>query len=204
MSTFDIALTAKLRHGELWKLVERFGSQIEAARQLGCSQQDFCAWVNMRSVPRFHSESFAAVEQKLMELTGKTVEELWPEEAKSAEWLQVPKTVVAHHRFELAALADMTKQRLLLPSPADQASESELLENLRRNAQKVLKTLSFREREIIKMRFGLGDGTSYTLKECAAIFRRTPETIRQIEAKAIRKMQQPSRAEMMLDGVTLD
>ncbi len=204
MSTFDIALTAKLRHGELWKLVERFGSQVEAARQLGCSQRDFCEWVNMRSVPRFHSESFAAVEQKLMELTGKTVEELWPEEAKSAEWLQVPKTVVAHHQFELSALADMTKRRLLLPSPADQAAESELLDNLRRNAQKVLKTLSFREREIIKLRFGFGDGTCYTLKECGEIFRVAPETIRQVEAKAIWKMRQPARAEMMLDGVTLD
>lgn len=204
MTTFDIALTGKLRHGELWKLVERFGSQVAAARELGCSQRDFCAWVNMREVPRFRSESFAAVEQKLMELTGKTVEELWPEEAKSAEWLQVPKTVVAHHQFELAALADMTRQRLMLPSPADQAAESELIQNLRRNTQKVLKTLSFREREVIKLRFGLGDGTIYTLKECAQIFRRTPENIRQIEAKAIRKLQQPSRAQMMLDGVTLE
>ena len=75
-------------------------------------------------------------------------------------------------------------------SPAIGASQ----EMLRGRIHKVLKTLSYREREIIKLRYGLGDGYSYTLEEVGHIFKVTRERIRQIEAKAVRKLQQPSRA----------
>ena len=63
---------------------------------------------------------------------------------------------------------------------------------------KVLKTLSYREREIIKLRYGLGDGYSYTLEEVGHIFKVTRERIRQIEAKAVRKLQQPSRSQELV------
>ena len=68
-------------------------------------------------------------------------------------------------------------------------------EMLRNQIDKVLKTLSYREREIIKLRYGLGDGYSYTLEEVGQIFKVTRERIRQIEAKAVRKLQQPSRSQ---------
>jgi RNA polymerase primary sigma factor len=68
-------------------------------------------------------------------------------------------------------------------------------EMLRHRISKVLKTLSYREREIIKLRYGLGDGYSYTLEEVGHIFKVTRERIRQIEAKAVRKLQQPSRSQ---------
>jgi len=84
----------------------------------------------------------------------------------------------------------------LLP---DGAAESPVLgaaqEMLRNRIDKVLKTLSYREREIIKLRYGLGDGYSYTLEEVGQIFKVTRERIRQIEAKAVRKLQQPSRSQ---------
>ncbi|MBN1853364.1 MAG: sigma-70 family RNA polymerase sigma factor [Pirellulales bacterium] len=76
-------------------------------------------------------------------------------------------------------------------SPAIGAAQ----EMLRSRITKVLKTLSYREREIIKLRYGLGDGYSYTLEEVGHIFKVTRERIRQIEAKAVRKLQQPSRAQ---------
>ena len=66
---------------------------------------------------------------------------------------------------------------------------------LRGRIAKVLKTLSYREREIIKLRYGLGDGYSYTLEEVGHIFKVTRERIRQIEAKAVRKLQAPARSE---------
>jgi RNA polymerase primary sigma factor len=69
---------------------------------------------------------------------------------------------------------------------------------LRHRIAKVLKTLSYREREIIKLRYGLGDGYSYTLEEVGHIFRVTRERIRQIEAKAVRKLQQPSRSQELV------
>jgi len=76
-------------------------------------------------------------------------------------------------------------------SPATGAAQ----EMLRGRISKVLKTLSYREREIIKLRYGLGDGYSYTLEEVGHIFKVTRERIRQIEAKAVRKLQQPSRSQ---------
>jgi len=71
-------------------------------------------------------------------------------------------------------------------------------EMLRTRISKVLKTLSYREREIIKLRYGLGDGYSYTLEEVGHIFKVTRERIRQIEAKAVRKLQQPSRSQELI------
>jgi RNA polymerase primary sigma factor len=71
-------------------------------------------------------------------------------------------------------------------------------EMLRKRILKVLKTLSYREREIIKLRYGLGDGYSYTLEEVGHIFKVTRERIRQIEAKAVRKLQQPSRSQELV------
>jgi RNA polymerase primary sigma factor len=79
-------------------------------------------------------------------------------------------------------------------SPATGASQ----EMLRTRINKVLKTLSYREREIIKLRYGLGDGYSYTLEEVGHIFKVTRERIRQMEAKAVRKLQQPSRSQELV------
>jgi len=61
----------------------------------------------------------------------------------------------------------------------------------------VLHTLSFREREIIKLRYGIGDGYTYTLEEVGRIFKVTRERVRQIEAKAVRKLQHPVRSRML-------
>ncbi|MFM7108460.1 MAG: sigma-70 family RNA polymerase sigma factor [Planctomycetaceae bacterium] len=84
----------------------------------------------------------------------------------------------------------------LLP---DQGAENPAVgaaqEMLRNRIAKVLKSLSYREREIIKLRYGLGDGYSYTLEEVGHIFKVTRERIRQIEAKAVRKLQAPARSE---------
>ncbi|MCA9153575.1 MAG: sigma-70 family RNA polymerase sigma factor [Planctomycetales bacterium] len=71
-------------------------------------------------------------------------------------------------------------------------------EMLRNRISKVLKTLSYREREIIKLRYGLGDGYCYTLEEVGHIFKVTRERIRQIEAKAVRKLQQPCRSQELV------
>jgi RNA polymerase primary sigma factor len=68
----------------------------------------------------------------------------------------------------------------------------------------VLKTLTYREREIIKLRYGLGDGYTYTLEEVGRIFKVTRERVRQIEAKAVRKLQHPVRSRQLqgfLEGI---
>ena len=74
------------------------------------------------------------------------------------------------------------------------AASSEMLKD---KIDQVLKTLTYREREIIKLRYGLGDGYSYTLEEVGRIFKVTRERVRQIEAKAVRKLQHPVRSRQL-------
>jgi len=80
----------------------------------------------------------------------------------------------------------------------DQKAESPIMrasqEMLKEKLETVLNTLAYREREIIKLRYGLGDGYTYTLEEVGRIFKVTRERVRQIEAKAVRKLQHPIRA----------
>ena len=75
-------------------------------------------------------------------------------------------------------------------SPAESAAK----QMLRDKIDHVLKSLTYREREIIKLRYGLGDGYSYTLEETGRIFKVTRERIRQIESKALKKLQHHTRA----------
>ncbi len=75
-------------------------------------------------------------------------------------------------------------------SPVFSASSDMLKDRI----EAVLKTLTYREREIIKLRYGIGDGYTYTLEEVGKIFKVTRERVRQVEAKAIRKLQHPVRA----------
>jgi RNA polymerase primary sigma factor len=75
-------------------------------------------------------------------------------------------------------------------SPVISASSDMLKDRI----EAVLKTLTYREREIIKLRYGIGDGYTYTLEEVGKIFKVTRERVRQVEAKAIRKLQHPVRA----------
>jgi len=75
-------------------------------------------------------------------------------------------------------------------APSDTAAQT----MLKNRIEAILKTLTYREREIIKLRYGIGDGYTYTLEEVGRIFKVTRERVRQVEAKAIRKLQHPVRA----------
>jgi RNA polymerase primary sigma factor len=77
------------------------------------------------------------------------------------------------------------------------------LENLKRRLDDVMVDLSYREREIIRLRYGLADGYAYTLEEVGKIFSVTRERVRQIESKAVRKLQQPYRARALVGFLDL-
>lgn len=81
------------------------------------------------------------------------------------------------------------------PSPADAASFSLLREQL----EEVLETLTPREKKVLRLRFGLEDGRARTLEEVGQTFGVTRERIRQIEAKALRKLRHPSRSKRLKD-----
>jgi RNA polymerase primary sigma factor len=86
-------------------------------------------------------------------------------------------------------LGDFIEDRTSLP-PADAASRQLLKEQI----EDVLGTLSAREKRVVELRFGLEDGRSRTLEEVGWEFGVTRERIRQIEAKALRRLRHPSRS----------
>jgi len=115
---------------------------------------------------------------------------------------------------EARRVLDMGRQPLSLDRPvgeSEDASFSEFVEDvgvasptsstthglLRDRLESLLKTLTYREREIIRLRYGLTDGYNYTLEEVGRIFRVTRERVRQIEAKAVKKLQHPVRASQL-------
>jgi len=121
---------------------------------------------------------------------------------------------------EARRVLEMGRQPMSLDRPvgeSEDASFSEFVEDvgvasptqstthglLRDRIESLLKTLTYREREIIRLRYGLTDGYTYTLEEVGRIFRVTRERVRQIEAKAVKKLQHPVRSrqlENFMDG----
>jgi RNA polymerase primary sigma factor len=73
---------------------------------------------------------------------------------------------------------------------------------LREAVQNALAVLSERERQVLEMRFGLMDGKEHTLEEVGQYFEVTRERIRQIEAKALRKLRHPTRSRHLRDFLT--
>ena len=115
---------------------------------------------------------------------------------------------------EVVCLQKMLKQPLSLDQPMGDSENNEFsdfikdhrfydpLSNANQQALKshlgeAMEILSWREREILKLRFGLADGYSYTLEEVGRIFQVTRERIRQIECKAMNKLQQPFRSKKL-------
>ena len=80
---------------------------------------------------------------------------------------------------------------------ADRPDRSATSLMLRDKINDVLKTLTYREQEILKLRFGIGNGATYTLEEVGKRFKITRERVRQIEAKAVRKLQHPIRSRQL-------
>ena len=83
------------------------------------------------------------------------------------------------------------------PLGVKDASESVISVNLADQTRKVLATLTPREEKVLRMRFGIGEKSDHTLEEVGQDFSVTRERIRQIEAKALRKLRHPSRSKRL-------
>ena len=199
MATFDITAVSKLKHADLWKAAKRLGGQSALGRLLGVRPDQVGRWCNLQGVPTCEGEERDELERKLLMVTGKTFDELFPSELCAAEkFLKSKKIVESTKEIDLSGLigyAEQTQERLTLEAPNTDIDE------LREQIKNLLPTLSHREREIIKLRYGLGDGYCYSLEEVGRIFRVTRERVRQIEAKAVRKLQEPNRAAKLVDFI---
>ena len=163
-------------------------------------------------VPVHMIDTMSKVRQVMRELVQELGREPSPEETAERAQLSLDDTKI---------IMKMARQPLSLDQSVGDHDDSyfgEFLEDYRdddplyETNQQALKTriheamehLNYREREILKLRYGLADGYSYTLEEVGKIFSVTRERVRQIESKAVRKLQQPYRSRSLssfLDGV---
>ena len=163
-------------------------------------------------VPVHMIDTMSKVRQVMRELVQELGREPSPEETAERAKLSLDDTKI---------IMKMARQPLSLDQSVGNHDDSyfgEFLEDYRdddplyETNQQALKTriheamehLNYREREILKLRYGLADGYSYTLEEVGKIFSVTRERVRQIESKAVRKLQQPYRSRSLssfLDGV---
>jgi RNA polymerase primary sigma factor len=119
---------------------------------------------------------------------------------------------------ETRCILKMSRQPLSLDQPVSDHDDSyfgEFLEDhrkedplhdtnrqaLKHRIEQAMQGLNYREREILRMRFGLADGYTYTLEEVGKVFSVTRERVRQIESKAVRKLQQPFRSRALASFV---
>jgi len=162
-------------------------------------------------IPNHLLETLKAVRKASRELTRQTRVAPTPQEIAKLSGLSPS---------EIRAAIQISRPPLSLDRPVEGSDESffgDFLEDPRKNdpliemnraalrerLDEALSALSFREREIIRLRFGLADGYAYTLEEVGRIFSVTRERVRQIEAKAVRKLQHPARSKPLsgfLDG----
>uniref|UniRef100_A0A6M3L6R0 Putative sigma-70 region domain containing protein n=1 Tax=viral metagenome TaxID=1070528 RepID=A0A6M3L6R0_9ZZZZ len=202
--TIDVAALTKLKHGALRDAAVKLGSQSALAKELNVTPSTIGRWCNFKDYPRegriYDKHSFESIEKALLRVTGHLVDDLWPPALKAAiDDRLIPQQIERRATIQAEALLEYaahTQERLTY-NPDEgmkSASRNELKDNLR----KVLNSLTQREREIIKLRYGLDDGQTYTFREVGAIFKITQERVRQIEAKALRKLEQPSRAQHLV------
>lgn len=210
---FGLTAVTRLYHAKLHRLAKEMGTQKAVAKYLGVSSCLFNQWVNLKNLPPkephdrgrktlWRKPFFDEVEKKLFELTGETWDELWPQELRDAVEINglitQKEQLITVEPQQLLTYAREEAARLEAVDPTKSAEISELRESLAR----ALKHLSYREREIIKLRFGIGHDQAYTLQECAHIFKMTRERARQIHLKAINRIRRyaPELAQHLPEG----
>lgn len=185
--TFEVAFVGRLKHAALRRASERLGSQSALAEALGLSPTTVGMWCNLKAYPAFSDE----LDGKLVLVVGKSWYELWPPDLRYQLDNHAGRLSGVRTLYQQMRGAELLKKR---EATATAGLENLARAELREKLGQVLKCLSYREREIIKLRFGLDGHAGYTYDELTHVFKVTRERIRQIEAKALAKLQQPSRA----------
>ena len=181
-----IAVT-RFKQGDVWNALKAAGwSAAELGRRAHISGEDICRIVNMCKRP---TDKQADKIQEVFAQSGIFVDVLaaWPKE---------------FHGFLKTPIAE-TESEVDIPKMLAAARPAPMLaldrEEMQGAVEKVLKTLSDRERKVLDFRFGLTDGHPQTLETTSKCFNLTSSRIQQLEAKAMRKLRQPSRLGLVSD-----
>ncbi len=203
-NSFAVTAIVKLAHTRLLEVIESRGGVGVCAKELCICDQTLRAWLYLRSMPicgvvttKGHRRNRKNIERAVKQLciwAEASPEELFPGYIRDAlptlkRTARITREITPHLLANVPANA--------LTYEPDFTAKEQHTEQKKKIAH-ILKTLSYREREIIKLRYGLTDGFTYTLEEVRHIFKVTRERIRGIEAKAIRKLQQPSRTKELI------
>jgi RNA polymerase sigma factor (sigma-70 family) len=196
-----IGITAivRIKHAALYEAAKVMGSASALARHLGLQPTILGEWINLKAcppkeydpaMPAWTEERIAVMEAKLLELTGKTWDELWPDELReNHEFLKAPKSIEKVFNWKQAALlsyAHATRDRLL--ENAGIAKDEHPDADMQRDAvEKSLHLLTLRERRVLEMRYGF-KGNPHTLDEAGAVLQITRTRVQQIEKKALNKL----------------
>ena len=156
-------------------------------------------------IPVHMIDVLSKLRQTARQLSQQLGREPTPEEAAEAAQLSVEEVrrvlSIGNHPVSLDRPVGESEDTSFGEFIEDRSTQSPLSEAnralLRSRIEALLKTLTYREREIIRLRYGLGDGYTYTLEEVGRIFRVTRERVRQIESKAMRKLQHPVRSKQL-------
>ena len=187
---FKITAVSKLKNGPLWECVKKMGTQAALSRYLNVPQVQLGGWVNLRKCPTFRNwdkKRVDALERKLFDLCGKTLDEIFPQDLRDAkQFLSLNKTFEQSRDMGLLLnYEDRTKERLLLPSPVEAAEQHEEFQTTRQWVE----SLKEQERQVIKMRYGF-ESPSMNLEETANALGLSKTRITQIERKAIKLIRQ--------------
>ena len=182
----DFYAILKVQNGRIRKAMEVAGipNAARLAERAGQSPSAVGELLNFRTSPRRQDGSWRNVTNAVCGALSVEPDDLFPDHlCETMESNQLAGYV------ERGQIPHAEARRI--PGPVEAAINEELKEKFRR----LLQTLSSREAEVLRRRWGLDGGREYTLKECATILGVSRSRIMHIEAKAIRKLQHPVRAE---------
>lgn len=194
MKEYRIKIT--VRNNLLLTAIETAGykSCAEFAKEIGCSPQDLSALVAMRHAPLNLDGEFSVIAKSCMEALGAAPSDLWTVEQLNLK-LKRSSSEKAVGAEEINYLLDNQQTSMELPSPEDQYQEKQRFQGLK----EILETLTKKEEQVLMMRCE----QEMTLEQVADAFGVTRERIRQIEAKALRKMRHPTRANQIREHYDL-
>ena len=191
---FLITIRSQPKHGLLYAALKKHGNLDKLSTVMGISRSSLCHWINLRSYPRSIFRGYAKrrkrIENGLGKVLGVGIDECWPKEIRDfIDRTYNLKSLIFEQTKEVPLRQLTSPVMNALTYNGDQERSCNVTE-ARDAIKEALKMLSYREREVVKLRYGLGDGYVYTLDEAAHIFKVTRDRIRQIEAKAIRKLRE--------------
>lgn len=180
-----IKVRFKNEHFRSARIEAGFATQTDLYRATGINKNTLNQWENFRNYPRTKT-----MEQRLERATGALIEDMFPQAYKDAVDRKLGRPL--EQVMTLKELPEWAGPRML-PMPTEMLDAKEMREAV----EHALATLTQREADVLKMRFGIPDGNEHTLEEVGVKWDVSRNRIRQIQEKALRKLKHPSRGRRM-------